>query len=453
MNHPQASKKFLANESQADWHNNTVLNARKKRDATAKSIPEWEQLRQLASTIKEHTLANLDDYLLKFEAAAKANGVHVHWAVDGKEHNEIVHGILSKHQVKHVVKSKSMLTEECHLNEYLENKGIEVIDTDLGERIIQLKGEPPSHIVTPAVHLKREDVGELFREKLHTEAGNNDPLYLTREARKHLREKFLHAQAGITGVNFGVAETGGVVIVTNEGNADLGVNIPPVQIHCMGIEKILPKWEHLGIFTRLIAASGTGQRISIYNSHYFKAKEGGEMHIVLVDNGRSDHLGKEDFRYGLKCIRCSACFNTCPVYRRSGGHSYHTAVAGPIGSILNPGKDLKAYSDLPFASSLCGSCSDVCPVKINIHEQLYKWRQIVVKEGYLPPIKKQVMKSAGKVLASPKRMNRMSKLMRFALRKLPRWFFYHKLNPWGIERELPEVPKQTFSDWYEKNRN
>ncbi len=450
--HPQASKEFIADEERTDWHNTAVLNFRKKRDLTVKTIDEWEELRELASAIKENVLANLDEYLLQFEAKATANGVKVHWALDGAEHNRIVHDILRRHDITRVVKSKSMLTEECHLNEYLEKQGVEVIDTDLGERIIQLKEEPPSHIIAPAVHLKREEISELFNEKLDTESGNTDPTYLTRAARRHLREKFLHAQAGITGVNFAVAETGGIVIVTNEGNADFGVNLPPVQIHCVGIEKIIPKWEHLGIFTRLISPSAAGQRISIYNSHYFKPKPGGEMHIVLVDNGRSTHLGKEDFRSSLKCIRCSACFNTCPVYRRSGGHSYHTPIAGPIGSILMPGRNLEAHSDLPFASSLCGSCSDVCPVKINIHEQLYQWRQVIAENGFIPGFKKRAMKVTAGVLANPQKMHRAGKWANTALRLLPRWVVYNPLNTWGQERELPEPPRETFSEWYQKNR-
>ena len=450
--HPKASRDFIADESRTDWHNAAVYNFRRGRDATAKSIPEWEELRSLASQIKDNVLANLDDYLVRFEAAATANGIQVHWAADAAEHNRIVHEILERHRVRRVVKSKSMLTEECHLNEYLEERNIEIIDTDLGERIIQLKEEPPSHIVAPAIHLKREEVGDLFTRTLQTEPGNNDPTYLTRAARAHLREKFLGAQAGITGVNFGVVQTGGIVVVTNEGNADLGINLPPVQIHCMGIEKILPRWEDLGVFTRLLAASAAGQRISIYTSHYFRPKPGGEMHIVLVDNGRSRHLGRKDYRNSLKCIRCSACFNTCPVYRRSGGHSYHTAIAGPIGSILMPGRDLKEFSDLPFASSLCGSCSDVCPVKIDIHEQLYKWRQEVVEQGFIPGFKKQALKMTGNMMTRPKAMQRVGKLANSALKLLPRWVVYNPLNAWGQDREMPQPPTETFSDWYKKNR-
>ena len=446
--HVTISKQFLKDEARVDWHNKAVFNFRQKRDLTVKGIPEWEELREIASSIKENVLTNLDDYLIQFEEKAIANGVKVHWASDAKEHNEIVHGILKEHQVKHVVKSKSMLTEECGLNEYLEAKEIDVIDTDLGERIIQLRDEPPSHLIAPAIHLKREEVGVLFEDKLKTEKGNSDPTYLTGEARKHLREKFLNAQAGITGVNFAIADTGGVVVVTNEGNADLGCNIPPVQIHSVGIEKIIPRWEDLGVFTRMLAASATGQRISIYTSHYIKPKDDGEMHIVLVDNGRSEHLGREDFRNSLKCIRCAACMNTCPVYRRSGGYSYHSTIVGPIGAILEPGKDLKAKSDLPFASSLCGSCSDVCPVKIDIDKQLYRWRQIAVKEGHVPYVKIKGMEMAGKILSDSKSYNKWAGIAKFLLRTLPRWMIYNPLNAWGKTRELPIPPRQTFTEWY-----
>ena len=448
--HAQKSAEFIKDESRTDWHDEALWYVRSKRDRAAHSIAEREQLRELASQVKDNVLAHLDQYLEQFEANAQRNGVHVHWAADAAEHNRIVHSILEKHNVQRLVKSKSMLTEECHLNEYLIKRGIEVVDTDLGERIIQLKEEPPSHIVMPAIHLKKEEVGELFHEKLHTEKGASDPKYLTEAARQHLRQKFLAAGAAITGVNFAIAETGGVVVCTNEGNADMGVHLAPVQIHCMGIEKILPKAEHLGIFTRLLARSATGQPITIYTSHYHRPKAGGEMHIVIVDNGRTAQLGRAAFRNSLKCIRCGACMNTCPIYRRSGGHSYGYTIPGPIGSILTPGIDLKKYSGLPFASTLCGSCSDVCPVKIDIHEQLYRWRQIIAEEGHLPTDKRQSMKWAGRVLSKPAWYNVIGKLTRWAMMRLPRPFLYNRLNEWGKDRELPEPPKESFGEWYRK---
>ncbi|MCB0655987.1 MAG: lactate utilization protein, partial [Saprospiraceae bacterium] len=268
--HPEAAARFIADSERMAWHDRAIWAARQKRDTASHAIEEWEQLRSWASDIKEHTLSHLDRYLVEFEQQAKINGVQVHWAATADDHNRIVLKILQENQARHLVKSKSMLTEECHLNPYLQRNGIEVIDTDLGERIVQLREEIPSHIVTPAIHLKKEDVGKLFEEKLHTEPGNADPTYLTREARKHLRGHFLACDAALTGVNFAIAETGTVVVVTNEGNSDLGVHLGKVQIHSMGIEKLIPKWQDLGIFTRLLARSATGQPISIYTSHYTK---------------------------------------------------------------------------------------------------------------------------------------------------------------------------------------
>lgn len=451
--HAKKAEVFIANEARTDWHDASLWMVREKRDRASKSITEWEALRQMGSDIKDHVLANLDTYLIQFEENALHNGVQVHWAADAAEHNAIVQSILDKHQARRVVKSKSMLTEECHLNAHLEKHNIEVIDTDLGERIIQLLDEPPSHIVMPAIHLKKQEIGDLFHEKLGTEAGASDPQYLTEAARQHLRQKFQACDAAITGVNFAVAETGGVVVCTNEGNADMGVHLAPVQIHCMGIEKIIPRWQDLGVFTRLLARSATGQPITVFTSHYHRPQPGKEMHIILVDNGRSKQLGREKFRNSLKCIRCGACMNTCPIYRRSGGHSYGYTVPGPIGSILTPGIDLKKYSDLPFASTLCGSCSDVCPVKINIHEQLYWWRQEIAEENALPAAKRWSMRLAGWTLAKPGRYRLASKLARWALRILPRWMVYNQLNTWGKGRELPEVPKQSFKEWYTKNKS
>jgi L-lactate dehydrogenase complex protein LldF len=451
MVHSDASTIFNKDEARVDWHDKTLWFIREKRDKASHSIDEWEQLREYASQIKTNTLSNLSEYLEQFEANAKANGIIIHWAADAAEHNQIVHSILKKHGIDRMVKSKSMLTEECGLNEHLEANGIEVIDTDLGERIVQLAKEPPSHIVLPCIHKKKEEIGELFHEHLGTEKGASDPQYLTAAARQHLRETFLTRRAALTGVNFAIAETGEIVVCTNEGNADMGAHLADVHIACMGIEKLIPLQQHLGVFLRLLARSATGQPITTYSSHFKKPQPHQEMHIVLVDNGRSIHLGKEDFRSALKCIRCGACMNTCPVYRRSGGQSYHNAVAGPIGSILTPNMDMKKNADLPFASTLCGSCSNVCPVKIDIHDQLYKWRQVIVKEGYAPAAKKASMNMMGWVLSSPKVYDMAGKAARFALRNTP-FMVSNKFNPWFKEREMPEAPKHSFKEWYKKNR-
>lgn len=451
MNHPQEAAEFLKDAANAKWHDDTLWFVRDKRDKISKSIPEWEALRELASQIKDNVLANLETYLVEFEKNAKANNIHVHWAKDAEEHNQIVLNILQQHQSKAIVKSKSILTEECHLNPFLEKNGVEVVDTDLGERIVQFLNQPPSHIVLPAIHLKKMAISDIFHEKLHTEKGNDDPYYLTQAARKHLRGKFLAAKVAITGVNFGVAETGEFVVCTNEGNADMGVHLADVHIACMGIEKIIPKRENLGVFLRLLARSATGQSITNYNSHFRSPASGKEIHIVLVDNGRTEQLARDKFRNSLKCIRCGACMNTCPIYRRSGGFSYGSTVPGPIGSILSPGLDLQKHSSLPFASTLCGSCSDVCPVKINIHEQLYEWRQEITKaQG--TNAKSVSMRIANGIFAVPFAYKISAGMMRGALKILPDSITYSGLNTWGKQRDLPELPKETFKEWYKKNR-
>ena len=452
MTHPENAAEFLKDSQKAKWHDETLWFVRDKRDKVSKGIPEWEQLRELASGIKDNVLANLAGYLEEFERNAKKNGIIVHWAADSEEHNRLVLEILQQQDCTAVVKSKSILTEECHLNPYLEKHGVEVVDTDLGERIVQFLNQPPSHIVLPAIHLKKGEISELFHEKLHTEKGNEDPAYLTQAARVHLREKFFAAKVAITGVNFGIAETGEFVVCTNEGNADMGVHLADVHIACMGIEKILPRRKDLGVFLRLLARSATGQPITNYNSHFRSPSPGKEIHIILVDNGRTAQLAREKFRNSLKCIRCGACMNTCPIYRRSGGFSYNSTVPGPIGSILSPGLDLKKHSSLPFASTLCGSCTDVCPVKINIHEQLYEWRQEVTKtQGEFA--KGLAMKLANGIFKSPLAYKISGSVMRNALKSLPNSLIYHPLNSWGKNRNLPDPPKESFQQWYRKNRS
>ena len=449
--HAARSTVFNKDENRVDWHDETLWFIRQKRDRSAHQIPQWEALREAASQIKDHTLSNLHDYLEEFEKNAKANGIQIHWAADDKEHNEIVLSLLQKHHITQMVKSKSMLTEECHLNHFLEEKGIEVIDSDLGERIVQLAKEPPSHIVLPCIHKKKEEIGELFHEHLGTPKGNADPQLLAEAARQHLRDTFLTRRAALTGVNFAVAETGEIVVCTNEGNADMGAHLADIHIACMGIEKIIPKRGHLSVFLRLLARSATGQPITTYSSHFAKPMPGKELHIVLVDNGRTRQLGRPDFRNSLKCIRCAACFNTCPVYRRSGGHSYHSVIAGPIGSILSPNLDMTEHADLPFASTLCGSCSNVCPVKIDIHNQLYKWRQVLVKEGHADPKKALAMKAMANTLASPILYRLAGKTVRTTLKYAP-FVVNNKFNAWYNHREMPEVPESSFGEWYQKNR-
>ncbi len=451
IDHATKARQFILDESRTDWHNEALYNFRRKRDQAAQQVSDWEELRNLASQIKDNVLSNLDSFLVEFERAAQSNGAQVHWARDATEHNQTVLNILQRHGISRMVKSKSMLTEECHLNPFLEANGIEVVDTDLGEWIIQLRKERPSHIVAPAIHLRKEEVSETFHQKIQTEAGNSDPQYLTETARQVLRHKFMNAEAALTGVNFAVAETGSVVVCTNEGNSDMGVHRVPIQIHCMGVEKIVPMVADLGVFIRLLARSSTGQPITIYTSHHQRPKKGGEMHIVILDNGRSQHLAQPDFRSGLKCIRCGACMNTCPVYRRSGGYSYGDSIPGPIGSILTPGRDLQKYSTLPFASSLCGSCTDVCPVKIDIHEQLYKWRQEIGANDLFSKSKRSMLRHTAKVLTNPDRMDRYGAWIQSAQRWMPRFLLYNPLNIWGRNRELPDA-EESFKSWLRKNK-
>lgn len=451
--HPKKAASFIKNLDRAQWHDRTLWFVRAKRDKAASTLPEWEELRETASQIKMYTMTHLADLLEQFEKKAQEQGIHIHWAKDAAEHNQIVLDLLKKHDVQKVVKSKSMLTEECHLNPYLERNNIEVVDTDLGEWIVQLREEPPSHIVMPAIHTKREEIGELFHEKIGTEKGATDPQYLTEAARQELRQRFLSADAGITGVNFAIAETGGIVVCTNEGNADLGTSLPKLHIACMGIEKLIPRTKDLGVFLRLLARSATGQPITTYSTHFHGPRNSdSEMHIVLVDNGRSELLGSDEFRRSLNCIRCGACMNTCPVYRRTGGHSYSNTVPGPIGSILAPAMDAKQHSSLPYACSLCGSCSDVCPVKINLHEQLYTWRSKIVLKGLLPSSKKIGMKLAGMVLKRPWLYRISGKIARFVLPKLPRFMVYNGLNSWGKQREIPTAPKQSFRERFQQRK-
>jgi len=453
IDHAEASSRFIAAKEHVEFHDRRLWDLRQKRDREAFRIPEWEELRTLASTIKEHTLARLPDYLAQFERNATANGMRVHWARDAAEHNQIVHDLLSAHGARTLVKSKSMLTDECEMRPFLETRGIEIVETDLGERIQQLDGEPPSHIVVPAVHKLRTDVARVFARTLGTDPKNSDVSYLAESQRRHTRPYYLKAEAGMTGANFAVAETGSFVVCTNEGNADLSANLPKLHIASIGIEKMIPRIADLGVFIRLLSRSALGSPITQITSHWRAPRPGSEIHVVLVDNGRSERLGMRDFWYSLKCIRCGACMNTCPVYRRSGGLSYGATYSGPIGVIIDPAFNLRKYSALPFASTLNGSCSNVCPVKINIHEQIYKWRQIINERNQLPIVKKEAMRMAGKVLSSPKLYRAAVKAANAGLEYLPRSMIYNPFNAWGRQRDLPKATSTTFRDWYVKHRS
>ncbi|MGI4862212.1 MAG: lactate utilization protein B [Janthinobacterium lividum] len=453
VDHAAAAAAFIDKPAHVAFHDKRLWDLRAKRDAQTQGIAEWEALRSVASNIKEHTLSHLADYLAQFADRAEANGVVVHWAADAEEHNAIVHRLLTERGMTALVKSKSMLTDECRMRDYLEPRGITVMETDLGERIQQLDGQDPSHMVVPAVHKLRGDVAALFGRTIGTDPANSDIHYLAESQRMHTRPYFVRDRtAGMTGCNFAVAETGTVVVCTNEGNADLSANVPALHIASIGIEKLIPSIADLGVFIRMLSRSALGSPITQYTSHFRAPRPGTEMHYILVDNGRSERLAMEDFWYSLKCIRCGACMNTCPVYRRSGGLSYGGTYSGPIGAIINPTYDLKRYSALPFASTLNGSCTQVCPVRINIHEQIYKWRQVIAAEHEVPFVKAEVLKMAGKLLASPTLYRATVASMGSALRRLPNFVLYNPLNIWGRQRTLPDAPAQTFHQWYKANR-
>ena len=449
--HSKAARQFQRNVQRAEWHDNTLWGVRVKRDRMSRTLPEWERLRDMASAIKKHTLSHLDTYLEQFSSNAQRNGVIVHWAADAEEFNAIVLDILKSHDVQKLVKSKSMLTEECEMNPYLEANGINVVETDLGERIIQLMDQKPSHIVMPAIHLTQEEVGELFEDKLGSEKGNSDPTYLTYCARKSLRDEFLTADAGLTGANFGIAETGEVVICTNEGNADMSTSIPKLHIAAIGIEKIIPDYKSLAVFHRLLARSATGQPSTTYTSHFRQPRPGGEMHIILVDNGRSELLADELHWETLKCIRCGACMNTCPVYRRSGGYSYTYFIPGPIGVNLGMARDAKQFSDNVSACSLCYSCENVCPAKVNLSEQIYAWRQSLKEIGEASVGKEAMSLGMKTVFDRPGLFNlalKCSPLINAAASCMK----YSNVHLWGKGRDLPEFAEESFQTMWKKGK-
>ena len=344
-----------------------------------------------------------------------------------------------------------MLSEECGLDPFLEERGIEVVESDLGERIMQLLNLKPSHIVLPAINIKREQVGELFEEKMGAEKGNFDPTYLTHLARTSMRHLFFNAEAAMTGANFAVASTGDVVVCTNEGNADMGTSYSKLNITAFGLEKIVPDLESLGVFTRLLARSGTGQPITSYTSHYRRPQEDGEYHIIIVDNGRSKMLSMTDHIKTLNCIRCGACMNTCPVYRRSGGYSYSYFIPGPIGINLGMAHAPEQYYDNLSACSLCVSCSDVCPVKVDLAEQIFKWRQTLDSMGKAN-VEKKMMSGGMQFLMERSTLFNAALWASPMVNVLPRFLKYNSLDEWGKGRELPKFAKESFNELWKKNK-
>lgn len=467
--HSIAAERVNRNPEWVTRHDQTFWSVREKRDIQAHGLPEWEQLREAASQIKKHTVTHLADYLETFERNATANGAIVHWAKDADEYNSIVMQILRQHNVKKVVKGKSMLTEECHLNDNLIANGIDVVETDLGERILQLMHLAPSHIIMPAIHITREQVKETFQEKGILEANGQqgadsmgvadktkleekaDPTYLTRCARYHLRDNFMTAECGMTGANFGIASTGEIVVCTNEGNADMSTSVPKLHIASIGLEKIIPDYDAMGVFQRLLARHGTGQATTVFTSHFRKPRPGGEFHIILVDNGRSDILANEDHWQTLKCMRCGACMNTCPVYRRSGGYSYTYFIPGPIGINLGMLKDKDANYHNCSACSLCCSCDNVCPVKVDLSTQIYKWRQQLDSFHHADPIKK-TMSNGMKVLFDHPSL--YTTALRFAplANTVPAFITGVKLNAWCKYHAMPVFAKESFHTLWKKGK-
>ena len=450
------AESFLRDQERVTWHDQAIWHLRRKRDLAADDAPDWEALRAHAAAIKAHVLDHLPDLLQIFIANARAAGWQVHCAADADELRRTVRDILQRRGVRRIVKSKSMLTEECGLNPYLEERGFEIVDTDLGERIVQLRHEPPSHIVVPAVHLRRREIGDLFHWTMGTPAGEDDPTRLAHAARRDLRRRFLAADAGITGVNFAVAETGSIIICTNEGNADLGTALPPTHIACMGVEKLIPRLTDAAVFLRLLARSATGQPITSYTTHLTgpdPLRAGHQAHLVLVDAGRSALNADVEHRRSLSCIRCGACLNTCPVYRRASGHAYGLTVPGPIGSVLGPSLVGDALSrELPFASTLCGSCTNVCPVKIDLHDQLLSWRRRLAERHLVSWGKRFAMRVGAWVFARPALYDFAGRWARRLWPLLTLRIPGSPLFPWLKDRALPPAPLASFRDRWKQGR-
>ena len=442
---------------------------RRKRAVAVEEMPDWEQLREAGRALKSRTLRHLDEYLLRLEESVTRAGGQVHWARDGEEANRIIAGIAKRHDAGEVVKVKSIATDETKLNEYLEREGIEAYETDLAELIIQLAGETSSHILVPAIHKNRSEIRELFMRKLGVEDLSDDPPDLANAARLYLREKFLKAKVGISGANFAVADTGTVCVVESEGNGRMCTTLPPVLVTLMGIEKIIPTWQDYEVFMQLLPRSSTAERMNPYTTFWTGVSEGDgpqEFHLVLLDNGRTEVLADEIGRQTLNCIRCSACLNVCPVYERTGGHAYNSVYPGPIGAILTPqlvGIGKPGSDSLPYASSLCGACYEVCPVKINIPEVLIHLRGKVVRhkqdegglKGKLDP-ENVAMQAMAKTFSNPRLYEGAQRAARIGQWPLARSGAIHRLPGrlagWTDARDLKPIPEQTFREWW-RSRN
>jgi L-lactate dehydrogenase complex protein LldF len=412
-----------------------------------------EQSKKKAHVIKWRVMENLDKFLPEFESNFQKRGGKVIWANDVEEAQREILNIINKAGGKKVIKSKSMTTEELHLNDFLENNGIESLESDLGEYIVQLLGQPPYHIVTPAMHLSKEEIAKLFHDKFGTPI-DATPAQLTQKARELLREKYLQADVGISGANFLVADTGSIALTENEGNARLSTTFPKIHIAVAGIEKIIPSMADLDLFWPLLASHGTGQSLTVYNSIISGPRQSDEtdgpeeMYVILLDNGRTNLLAQKDQRQGLYCIRCGACLNACPVYKNVGGHTYNTTYSGPIGSLITPHmQGMKEFKHLSYASTLCGKCSEVCPVKIDIHKMLLLNRRDATAEHDNTKSEDLGWKVWKTGMAKRSRMDMVGgKIKNFFLKTL-----FH--NIWGKHRSNPEVAPKSFAKlWDEKKK-
>jgi L-lactate dehydrogenase complex protein LldF len=421
--------------------------------------PDFQDLRQHAHDIKKHTINHLDYYLEELERNVEARGGKVIWAKDGAEACAFIQKLAKDRGVKVIVKSKSMTTEEIHLNEHLEEDGVEAVETDLGEYILQLSGEKPFHIIAPALHKTIGDVSEIFEKHLHSKE-ETTPEALTKIARIALREKFLEAGMGITGANFLVADSGAIVLVENEGNARLSSSAPKIHVAVSGIEKLIPRAQDLAVFLKLLGRSATGQPLSVYTSFLAGAKREGEpdgpdeFYLVLLDNGRTKLLADESKRQSLYCIRCGACLNHCPVYRKIGGYNYPWVYSGPIGKILTPQfMGIEHDPWLPFASSLCGACGEVCPVKIEIPRILLELRADKVKAGG-DRAEKLAFQMFAWIMRHPKIYARLASIALSApTPKKDSFFAIGPLKNWLSQRDLPVTPAKSFRDmWKERSK-
>jgi len=413
----------------------------------ANQFIDWQKGRKLAAEIKQYVVDNLPDLLEEFEKNITAAGATVLWAEDTREALYHFFNIATKHNASKIVKAKSMTTEELNFNEFCESKGFEVWESDLGELIVQLAGEKPYHIVTPAMHKSKQEISELFAEKIGSPPSDSAE-ELTMVARAHLRNAFITADIGVTGANFLIADTGAVSLTENEGNIRLSASCPKVHVVIAGIEKILPRLSDLSLFLPLLATSGTGQQITGYNSIFHGPKSEDEMdgpdemYVILLDNGRTTLYSDPEFRESLRCIRCGACLNSCPVYRTIGGHSYNTTYQGPIGSVITPHlRGIEDWGHLASVSSLCGACTYACPVEIDIHRLLLKNRQR--KEDSI--VWDHALKSWASIMESRKRLN--------AVRKTGKLFeiLYSAFLPKGIKKRVPKLAKKSFSELWSEN--